>query len=178
MNVTGERPRLALRNGAGASLNVLGGHYLREYLDKIELAVEALDEAAMWQRSGPGTNSIANLILHLCGNLSLWVLAGLGGQPYERDRAAEFAADHTAGKDELLERLGDVVAESRRVIVALDAARMDAEFEVQGYRIDGRGVVFHAVEHMSYHAGQIVVLAKQMLSAAGGLEFYPHHQGE
>ena len=171
-------PRLALRSDTGASLDTLAERYLREYLDKIELAVADLDEAAMWQRSGPGTNSVANLILHLCGNLSLWVLAGLDGQPFVRDRAAEFSAHETADKGELLTRLGAIVAESRRVIASLDAARMDAALDVQGYRTDGRGVVVHVVEHMSYHCGQIVVLAKQALSSSSGLEFYPHHSRE
>jgi len=171
-------PRLALRSDAGSAFNILAERYLREYLDKIELAVAGLDEAAMWQRSGPGTNSIANLILHLCGNLSLWVLAGLDGQLFVRDRAAEFTAKETVDKGELMARLGTVVGESRRVIASLDAGRMDAALDVQGYRTDGRGVVFHVVEHMSYHCGQIVVLAKQAPSSASSLEFYPHHSGE
>jgi uncharacterized damage-inducible protein DinB len=172
------KPRLALRAGAGQALNELGELYLLEYLDKIEIAVEEVGEEAFWERSGPGTNSIANLVLHLCGNLSLWILDGVGGEHYERDRAAEFSADHTASKDELLDRIGAVVGASRRVIGGLDPASMDTAIDVQGYQTDVRGAVFHAIEHMAYHAGQIVLLAKQKRSAASPLEFYPHHSSE
>ena len=171
-------PRLVLRAGAGATLPDLEQRYLLEYLDKIELAVADLDDEAIWRRSGPGTNSIANLILHLCGNLSLWILASLDGRDFKRDRAAEFSADRTAGKDELLAGLHRVVSESRDVIAGLDAVRMEEQIEVQGYSTDVRGAAFHAVEHMAYHAGQIVLLAKLALAAEGGLEFYPHHRAE
>ena len=41
----------------------------------------------------------------------------------------------------------------------LDSDTLDRELEVQGYVTDGRGVVIHVVEHMSYHTGQIVLLA-------------------
>ena len=46
------------------------------------------------------------------------------------------------------------------------------------YRSDGLGVVFHAVEHMSYHTGQILYLAKQVRGAGHGIELYPQHRGE
>jgi uncharacterized damage-inducible protein DinB len=178
VTASGEGPRLALRHGTGAPVSQLGGLYLREYSDKIEMALVDLDDEALWRRSGPGTNSIANLILHLCGNLSLWVLASLGGQDFERDRAGEFSADRTAGKDELLAELRRVVDESREILAGLDSARLSEEIEVQGYPTDIRGAAFHAVEHMGYHAGQIVLLAKQALAVEGGLEFYPHHKAE
>jgi uncharacterized damage-inducible protein DinB len=178
LTAPGEGPRLALRDGSGASLSDLGELYLLEYSDKIELALADLGDEALWRHSGPGTNSIANLILHLCGNLSLWMLASIGGQDFERDRAGEFSADRTAGKDELLAGLRRVVGESRVVLAGLDSGRLSEEIEVQGYPTDVRGAAFHAVEHMGYHTGQIVLLAKQALAAEGGLEFYPHHKAE
>jgi uncharacterized damage-inducible protein DinB len=159
-------------------LTGLAERYLTEYLDKIELAIAGLDEEQVWARSGEGTNSIGNLMLHLCGNLSLWVRAGLGKRRYIRDRAAEFAADRICSKDELLDRLRQVVEDSREIIASLEVGGLENALEVQGYDTDGRGVLFHAVEHMSYHTGQIVLLAKQALASTGGLEFYPHHRSE
>ena len=56
-------------------------HYWAEYLGKIEQAVAPLSEDQLWWR-GPGANaagnSIANLLAHLHGNLSQWVLTGHG----------------------------------------------------------------------------------------------------
>jgi len=169
---------LALQGTTGLTLAGLADLYLREYLDKIELALAGLDDRDVWARSGEGTNSIGNLILHLCGNLSLWVRASLGGRSYIRDRAAEFAADDICSKDELLGNLRQVVSDSRQVIASLAGGELAKEARVQGYDTDGRAVVFHAVEHMSYHTGQIVLLAKQGLAGRGVVDFYPHHRGE
>ena len=95
-----------------------------------------------------------------------------------RDRAAEFAADRTHSKAELLAELRRVVERCREIFVAQSDELLDRRLTVQGYETDGRGIVFHATEHMSYHTGQIVLMAKTMLDDQGGLEFYPHHGSE
>ncbi len=41
--------------------------------------------------------------------------------------------------------------------------------------LDGYCALFHTVEHMSYHTGQIVLLAKLL---GADLDFYPQHKGE
>src|SRR5664280_653135 len=66
---------------------------LSEYLRKIEHCVGLLTPAEVWWRPNARCNSVGNLLLHLSGNLSQWVLAGLGGAEYERRRREEFAAE-------------------------------------------------------------------------------------
>ncbi len=175
----GPMPRLALSRGPGLSMPELAAAYLAEYLDKIRLAIAPLDDDALWWRPAEGTNSIANLMIHLQGNLYLWLLQGVGGEPYERDRAGEFTADRSAGGQELSAGLGEVVEACGRVLRDLPPDDLGALVTVQGYRGDLRGVVFHAVEHMSYHTGQIVWIAKLRRAETGdGFEFYPQHAGE
>jgi uncharacterized damage-inducible protein DinB len=106
------------------------------------------------------------------------VLCGLGGQPFERRRAAEFAAREGDSKDDLMRRLSGVVDDVRAVLGALDAEALAAPRHVQGYDTDGLGVVLHVVEHMSYHTGQIVAATKQLLGSAAAIEFYPQHKRE
>lgn len=172
-------PRLALRRAVDASFQQQAAAYLEEYLDKITLAVADLDDDALWWRPAPGTNSAGNLLVHLAGNLSLWVLKSIGGRPYERHRDAEFAAGPEAGsKDELLDRLAEVVAVCRQVLTALPDADLTRSREVQGYHLNTLSAVFHAVEHMSYHTGQILLLTKQQLAAGEEIELYPQHRGE
>lgn len=174
-------PTTALSRGPAGALPELAARYLEEYLDKIRIAVDRLDDLLqddeLWWRPAPGTNSIGNLLLHLAGNLSLWILAGVGGQEYERDRAGEFAATGGEGAEELLARLTDVVAACRRVLEGLEGRDLAEELDIQSYRVDLLGAVFHAVEHMSYHTGQIVWIVKQ-LRPDEPLEFYPLHAGE
>jgi len=173
-------PRLALRRSRGQSFQSQSAAYLTEYLDKIRLAVAELDDDELWRRPAPGTNSAANLVLHLTGNLSLWVLKSVGGEDYERHRSAEFAADKSAGKEQLLTGLAAVVERSCAVLAALSDDDLGRRLDVQGYVCDAFTAAYHAVEHMSYHTGQIVWIAKQALAAAGDevFEFYPQHEGE
>jgi uncharacterized damage-inducible protein DinB len=155
----------------------LGGEAARlfeEYVAKIEVVAATLTPAQTWWRANDHSNSVGNLLLHLAGNLSQWVLAGLGGEAYERRRVAEFAAREGASTADLVAALRTVVDGCIGVARALDEGALAATHEIQGYRRDGFGVLLHAVEHMSYHTGQIVLLAKQLSAAGAGIEFYPH----
>jgi uncharacterized damage-inducible protein DinB len=156
----------------------LGAEYLGDLLDRIERSVTGLTEAQIWWRANPATNSIGNLLLHLQGNLSQWVLAALGGQDYERHRSQEFAARGTATKAALLAGLRAVVTGCQPVIRGLAPAELARFREIQGGRSDGFDTVLHVVEHMSYHTGQIIHIAKELLGPEGGLDFYPQHRDE
>lgn len=173
-----EPVRTAISRGPCPSFPRLAARYLEEYLEKIRRAVELLDDEQVWWRPAPESNSIGNLLLHLAGNLSMWLRAGLGGDAFRRDRSAEFAADRSHGAGEMMRELTAVVARCREVLEALDGKPLDRPVDVQGYRSDVLGVAFHAVEHMSYHTGQILTLAKQLRGAGHGIEFYPQHRGE
>jgi uncharacterized damage-inducible protein DinB len=175
-------PPLALvaagRPGGGDRLIELADACLAEYLGKIALATAELDDDQLWWRANQRSNSIANLMLHLAGNLSLWILHALAGEANDRRRSAEFEARGTLTRSELVERLESVVGRCRAALATLDPETLERVRAVQGYDVDGRAVLFHAVEHMGYHTGQIVLLAKAQLPAERAFEFYPQHRGE
>ena len=58
--------------------------------DDINRCLDKLSEEQMWCRGGDHENSIANLLLHLEGNLRQWFLHGIDGQPDVRVRDEEF----------------------------------------------------------------------------------------
>src|SRR5215471_4523450 len=68
------------------------GYLTGEYPAKLRVALAALPEERLWWRPNDGSNSVGNLLLHLNGNLRQWMVAGVGGETFERNRAAEFAA--------------------------------------------------------------------------------------
>ena len=37
-----------------------------------------LSEEQVWQRGSEVENSVANLVLHLCGNVRQWIISGVG----------------------------------------------------------------------------------------------------
>ena len=147
---------------------------LSEYLRKIEHCVGVLTPAEVWWRPNAQCNSVGNLLLHLCGNLSQWVLAGLGGVAFERHRREEFAAGKGGDAAALVARLRDVVTACRAVVARLTADDLVRVHTIQGITRTGAGVLLHAVEHMAYHTGQIVYVAKQLAGERVEIDFYPH----
>lgn len=149
---------------AAESVDKLTGYYL----PWIRETLEAIDDEITWRRPRPGVNSIGNLLLHLEGNLRQWIIVGLGGADDERDRAGEFARDDGPGRWELFATLEATVEQACGII---QAPRSDEDWlsavTIQGFSTTPVSAVVHVVEHMAYHTGQIVMLAK----AATGRDF-------
>jgi hypothetical protein len=75
---------------------------LVESVKKIKHCLNQLSDEQVWWRQTPSQNSIANIILHLCGNVRQWVVSGIGGEPDIRDRPREFSERQIIPKAELL----------------------------------------------------------------------------
>jgi len=141
-----------------------------EYPTKIRLALDALDETKIWKRETPESNSIGNLLLHLAGNVREWIVGGIGGEPTDRDRSAEFAATSGYMKRELLSRLSSSVMDADRILAGVTEADLSKEVTIQGRDTTVLAAVYHVVEHFSMHTGQIIMLAKMYSSRP--LKFY------
>ncbi len=135
-------------------------HYLHLNTPRIEKCLDLLSEAEVWHRPNASSNSVGNLILHLCGNIRQYIISGLGQQPDKRERDAEFLATEGFTKKELWQKLIETLAEAASVIEAADDKNLLAERKVQGYTLTGIGIIIHVVEHYSYHAGQIAFWTK------------------
>ena len=131
-----------------------------ESTQRIALCLEALPEEAIWQRPNNASNSIGNLILHLCGNIRQYAISALSGVQDARERDAEFAARNGPGKFQLLERLTHTVTEAKAVMRDLHTNDLLRMRMVQGYHLSGIGIVIHVTEHYSYHTGQIAFWTK------------------
>jgi uncharacterized damage-inducible protein DinB len=139
-----------------------------DYLVKIIAATDGLTDEQVWWRPNEATNSIGNLILHLCGNARQWIVAGIAGAPDIRDRAREFAEREPITRDDLIGLLDTTVREVDARLNALDEALVTSNSDgplqrvcrPQGFVQTVLDAVFHVVEHFSYHTGQIVLLAK------------------
>ena len=83
---------------------------LNDALGKIKHCLDQLDDAQIWSRPQASLNSIGNLLLHLEGNLTQWIVGGIGGAEDHRDRPAEFAERGPIPKSNLIRRLEAAVA--------------------------------------------------------------------
>jgi uncharacterized damage-inducible protein DinB len=135
-------------------------HYLELNTPRVEKCLAELSESELWQRPNPQSNSVGNLVLHLCGNITQYVLSSLGGQPDYRVRDAEFAAEGGHSKSELLEKLYATVGQAATIIRSASGEEMLRVRTVQGFQMSGIAIAVHVCEHYSYHAGQIAFWTK------------------
>lgn len=133
---------------------------LLDCLANVERCVGLLTVEQVWERPNEVSNSIGNLVLHLTGNVTQWIVAGLGGETFERDRPAEFAARGPMPTGAILPPLRRAVERACEVIEALTPETLVREYPIQGRTVTGLAAVFHAVEHFSFHTGQIVSTVK------------------
>ncbi|HMX39704.1 MAG TPA: DinB family protein [Saprospiraceae bacterium] len=119
-----------------------------------------LEESEIWLRPNAASNSVGNLVLHLCGNITQYVLSSLGGQPDCRDRDAEFAASSGWTAAQLQRKITETTAAAARVMTAASEEELQRVRSVQGFQMSGIGIVVHVTEHYSYHTGQIAFWTK------------------
>jgi hypothetical protein len=63
---------------------------LGQYWPRLRACVESLSEDQVWWRPNDSSNSIGNLMLHLNGNVTQWLIAPFQNLEDARDRPAEF----------------------------------------------------------------------------------------
>ena len=143
---------------------------LGNYLPKIERCLEKLTDEQIWWRANEESNSIGNLILHLCGNARQWIICGVGGQPDNRNRDAEFEQRDVIARDELVTLLRSTLSEVHTTLQTLDPATVLERRKIQGNDVEILEAIFHVTEHFSMHTGQIILLTK--LLTGTGLHFY------
>ena len=148
---------------------------VNEYLPKIERCIEELTDEQIWWRPNQESNSIGNLILHLCGNSRQWIVSGLGKNPDVRTRDQEFAQREVIARDELLSHLRNTLGEVHSVLTELNPRVLLERRIIQGKNVDMLEAVFHVTEHFSMHTGQIILLTK--LLTASDLRFYEFEGG-
>ncbi len=143
---------------------------VKEYLPKIEDCLSNLFDDDIWWRAYETNNSIGNLILHLAGNIRLWVYHHLGEKDFQRDRNKEFSERSHIPKSELLDHLTTSVFDVDEVLKTLPVNTLRRLYNIQGYEVTGMEAVLHITEHFSYHTGQIVYITK--LRTGKDLKFY------
>ncbi len=127
---------------------------------RIEKCLTMLTEEEVWHKPNSSSNSIGNLILHLSGNITQYILSALGGEADNRVRDLEFSSSGVLDKAGLLDRIKDVSEKAMSIISSISEEHLLKNYEVQGYTLTGTAIIIHVTEHYSYHTGQITLLTK------------------
>lgn len=141
---------------------------------KIHHCVGQLSDDQIWWRPNEGQNSIANLILHLIGNVRQWIISGVGAEPDTRDRPAEFADRSLISRAEVLSRLDTLIKEAHAVLASLDAENAIRPRRIQGFDGEtGISAIFHSVAHFYGHMQEITFMTRMQLGDAYQFEWTP-----
>jgi len=134
--------------------------------ESINRCIDKLSDEQMWHRGADHENSIANLLLHLEGNLRQWFLHGIDGQPDVRNRDSEFSLSPSQRCTEIRSRFAATLAECRKVIGSLPHARL---LETINPQPTGNwppmtilAAICRVTGHLQLHQGQIIMLTKHL----------------
>lgn len=145
-------------------------HLAEDFLPKIERCLEKLSDEQIWWRANEQSNSIGNLVLHLCGNARQWIVCGVGDGADGRDRDAEFAQREIVPRDELLSLLRSTIGDVDSTLARYEPERLLETRLIQGIEGSALDAILHVVEHFAMHTGQIIMTTKML--AASDMGFY------
>lgn len=148
-------------------------HLLTQSLHKLRHCLNQLNEDQVWWRPAPGLNSIGNLVLHVCGNLNQWAVCGITGARDERQREAEFEADQSHSREELLSLLEQSVQRALKVLESLTAANLLEPRTIQGFSVTVLGAMAHTVPHFVGHTHQVIYLTRLHLGETYQYDWSP-----
>jgi hypothetical protein len=134
----------------------------RRYKSLAEKAVEQLADDELHVRWDDG-NSIAILMQHIGGNLKSRFsdfLSSDGEKPW-RDRESEFA-DRRMNRTDLLATWEGGWQEALTSLGSLTDEQMTRPVVIRGVELSVVEALHRSVTHVSYHVGQIVLLARRI----------------
>jgi hypothetical protein len=141
---------------------------LRKAKRYIDAAIAQLRDEDLHHKLNPEQSSIAAYVQHLAGNMYSRFSDFLtsDGEKPARDREAEFA-DRNLSKAELLQLLDAGWATVFRAIESLQQGDLERTVMIRNEPHTVVLAITRQVAHYSYHAGQIVLLAKHIKCSRG-----------
>jgi hypothetical protein len=132
---------------------------VEQLAEAVRQFVGELTDKQLWTKPLEPGNSVGHLVLHLTGNLSLFIGAQIGGVAYARDREREFTETNLPGRQTLLSNFDATIATVRRTIEGLDAARLCAPHPEARFGTV-MGALLRVTTHFALHRGQMSYLVR------------------
>jgi uncharacterized damage-inducible protein DinB len=157
---------MSSENGIADNFLAYAARRMFDCRNTIAKCCDQLNEAQIWHRGGEHENSVANLLLHLEGNMRQWILHGIAGQADVRQRDAEFSLTPTTDSATARANFNTTLEEAAAAIATLPPARL---LEIIDPQPNGTWrhctileAIFKVVGHVDHHTGQIILLTKQL----------------
>ena len=133
---------------------------IEESIPRIIQCISLFNHKEIWHKPNPNSNSMGVLVLHLCGNVRQWILSGACGLSDKRERDLEFKPQEEFSLTELIQKLELLKQDLIFNLPSISAENLAEIKKVQCYEESVITMLIHAVEHFSYHTGQIVYYTK------------------
>lgn len=133
---------------------------IEESIPRIKKCLTTLSEKEIWFKSNDNSNSVGNLVLHLCGNVQQWIGSGLGKLSDNRTRDWEFEEKGPLPNSELIKKLDSIISLFNEILPKISDEDLLRKYKVQIYEESGVSILVHVIEHFSYHTGQITYFTK------------------
>lgn len=122
----------------------------------------SVPEDQLWARPIPHKNSVGNLLWHVAQAERDWVCHWICGLPNDRDRDSEFSPDLRMSRQQLLDHLASVRAQSRKLLSQLSDEDLDRPVSRPGFNYTVKRAILHLIQHEAYHVGQIVYIREAL----------------
>ncbi len=139
---------------------------LGQAFGRVEHCLGQLTDEQAWARPRADLNSVANLVLHLAGNVRQLIVSGVGGAADSRDRQAEFDERRPLPRAELLARLRAAVDDASAALVRQTADDWARVRPVQGKPATGLGAAVRSVAHFRGHTQEIISMTRALVGDA------------
>ena len=133
-----------------------------ECVPRIKNCVGRLNDEQIWWRPNTRSNSVGNLVLHLCGNVRQWIESGVAQKKDVRKRSTEFSEQGPVEREILIGLLEALEPMVRSILANLSAEDLLQVKPVQVYEHTILTMLIHVTEHFSYHTGQIAWITKML----------------
>jgi len=136
---------------------------LRDLHEDMERAIAGLPQEALDWVPGPDMNTLAVLVVHICGAQRYWLGEVVAGKPSGRDRETEF---RTKALDAgiLLQRIHDALDQAQGVLDLLSLQDLaDVRTSRNNKQVTVGWVLAHVMAHTALHVGHIE-LTRQLWS--------------
>lgn len=139
-----------------------------EGAERIKKCLSHLSEEQIWYKHNNNTNTVGNLVLHLCGNVRQYILHGIDGQTDVRQRQLEFSEKGPIHTTILIDSLNQLEADVTAALSRILPEHLIENRKVQGFDENVTSILVHVAEHFSYHVGQITFFTKYILNVDTG----------
>ena len=134
---------------------------VRSYRNMIDKTISQLTDDEFFKRPSPQFNSVAVILRHLGGNLSSrWTdFLTTDGEKESRDRDQEFA-DWKGSREELMDYFSLGWTCLTNAIDQINETNLSQKIKIRGEVHTVIQALVRSVTHISYHVGQIAILAR------------------